>query len=120
MTLSPCRVRSPERSNSFSGGPSAMLDPRFVVEHLEEVKANCANRNVKVEVDRFLALEALRKDLIQKTQQFQQRQNEVAKLTGKEKDPGIREGLIREGKALKEQVTGLEKQLKEVEAERDI
>src|SRR5262249_44908883 len=92
---------------------------RYVVEHIEEVKANCANRNVKCDLDRVVQLEADRKRLTQETQQIQQRQNEVSKLIPMEKDNAKKQELIQEGKRLREQVTGLEKQLKEAEAERD-
>jgi seryl-tRNA synthetase len=99
-----------------------MLEAKFIREHADQVKENCRNRNLaqaEQAVDHIVAIEKLRKDLIQKTQQFQQRQNEVAKLTGKEKDPATRDGLIREGRELKEQVGGLEKQLKEIEAKQE-
>ncbi|OAI55104.1 serine--tRNA ligase [Planctomycetaceae bacterium SCGC AG-212-F19] len=96
-----------------------MLDPRYVVEHIEEVKANCANRNVKCDLDRVVQLEADRKRFSQETQQIQQRQNEVSKLIPKETDTAKKQELVQEGKKLREQVTGLEKQLKEVEADRD-
>src|SRR6516225_4026228 len=92
-----------------------MLDAHFIREHLDDVKTNCRNRNVKADVDRVVQLDDERKHLIQQTQVIQQRQNEVAKLTSKEKDPARREELIAEGKRLKEEVAGMEKQLKEVQ-----
>jgi seryl-tRNA synthetase len=94
-----------------------MLDAHYIREHLDAVKANCRNRNVTADVDHVVQLDDERRRLIQQTQQIQQRQNEVAKLTGKEKDPGKREALKQEGKTLKEQVGGLEKQLKQAEAD---
>ena len=54
-----------------------MLDASFIRDHIDEVKANCANRNLKADVDRVVQLEADRKQLIQETQVIQQRQNEV-------------------------------------------
>ncbi len=92
-----------------------MLDAAFIREHLEAVKANCRNRNVKADVDGVVQLDDERKNLIQQTQVIQQRQNEVAKLTSKEKDPAKRQELIAEGKRLKEQVAGSEKQLKAIQ-----
>src|SRR5438270_9932456 len=94
-----------------------MLDAQFIREHLDEVKANCRNRNVKADVDRVVQLDDERKRLVQETQQIQQRQNEVAKLVKGEKDKAKRDTLIQEGKALKEKVAGQEKQLKQVEAD---
>src|SRR5262249_55886614 len=86
-------------------------------ENLDAVKENVRNRNVKADVDRVVQLDDERKRLVQETQTIQQRQNEVAKLTGKEKDPAKRQGLVAEGKSLKEKVAGMETQVKQVEAD---
>jgi seryl-tRNA synthetase len=94
-----------------------MLDAHFIREHLEAVKTNCRNRNVRADVDRVVTLDDERKRVVQETQTVQQRQNEIAKLTKGEKDPAKRQGLIQEGRALKEKVAGLEKQSKQVEAD---
>src|SRR5947207_11734131 len=92
-----------------------MLDAAFIREHLNAVKANCDNRNVKADVDRVVQLDDERKRLIQQTQTLQQRQNEVSKLIPKEKDAAKKQELIAEGKGLREQVSGLEAQKKKVE-----
>jgi seryl-tRNA synthetase len=92
-----------------------MLDAAFIREHLDAVKTNCRNRNVKADVDRVVQVDDERKRLIQQTQMIQQRQNEVSKLIPKEKDPARKQELIAEGKRLREEVAGLEKQLKEVQ-----
>jgi seryl-tRNA synthetase len=92
-----------------------MLDATFIREHLDEVKTNCRNRNVKADVDRVVHLDDERKRLVQQTQVIQQRQNEVSKLIPKEKDPAKKQELIAEGKRLREEVVGLERQLKDVQ-----
>jgi seryl-tRNA synthetase len=92
-----------------------MLDAQFIREHLAEVKANVKNRNFTADVDRVVQLDDERRRLAQETQQVQQRQNEIAKLTKGEKDAAKRQELIGEGKNLKEKVGGLEKQLKQAE-----
>jgi seryl-tRNA synthetase len=92
-----------------------MLDAAFIREHLAAVKENCANRNVKADVDAVVRLDDERKRLVQQTQIIQQRQNEVSKLIPKEKDPAKKQELIAEGKRLREQVGGMEKQVKQVE-----
>ena len=59
-----------------------------------------------------------RKRLLQQTQTIQQRQNELAKLSGqakREKNEARFAELQAEGKTLKESVGGLEKQIKQVE-----
>src|SRR5689334_5842932 len=45
-----------------------MLGASFIREHLDEVKANCRNRNVKADVDRVVQLDDERKRLVQQTQ----------------------------------------------------
>jgi seryl-tRNA synthetase len=91
-----------------------MLDAQFIREHLDEVKANCRNRNVKADVDRVVQLDDERRKIAQEMQTLQQRANELAKLTGKEKDKAKREELIQEGRQHREQVAALEAQTKQV------
>src|SRR5262245_40330325 len=92
-----------------------MLDAAFTREHLDEVRANVRNRNVPADVDRVVRLDDERRRLAQQTQAVQQRQNEVSKLIPKEKDSARKQELIAEGKRLREEAGGLEKQLKQVE-----
>src|SRR5437879_1879492 len=94
-----------------------MLDAAFIRDNLDAVKANIRNRNVKADPDRVVQFDDERKRLVQEAQTLQQRQNEVAKLTGKEKDPARRQELIAEGKQLKEKVAGFEAKRKQVEAD---
>ncbi|HBI41387.1 MAG TPA: serine--tRNA ligase [Planctomycetales bacterium] len=89
-----------------------MLDAAFIREHLNAVKTNCANRNVKADVDRVVQLDDNRRRFAGETQRVQQRQNEVSKLIPKEKDAARKQELIAEGKTLREQAGVLEKQQK--------
>ena len=42
-----------------------MLDTKFIREHAEEVKANIKNRHAKdVDVDKFVALDSKRRELL--------------------------------------------------------
>jgi seryl-tRNA synthetase len=94
-----------------------MLDAHYIREHLDAVKANCRNRNVKADPDRVVQLDDERKRLIQETQTLQQRANEVAKTTGKEKDQAKKLALIQEGRDLRAKVTELEAKAKQIETE---
>jgi seryl-tRNA synthetase len=94
-----------------------MLDIQYIHDHLDEVKTNCRNRNIKADVDQVVQLDDERRRLIQETQVIQQRQNEIARLTKGAKDPAERQKLIQEGKSLKEKVSGQEKQLKQAESD---
>ncbi len=80
-----------------------MLDRRFIVEHAEEVKRNCANRGATVDVGRFLALDAERRELESKVQELHRRANEVAKSIGKVKDEAEREARKAEGRRLRDE-----------------
>jgi seryl-tRNA synthetase len=92
-----------------------MLDAQFIRDHLDAVKANLRHRNVKADADRVVQLDDERKRLVQETQTLQQRQNELAKLTGKEKDKDKRQALIDEGRQLRDKVGQLEAQVKQVQ-----
>src|SRR5438552_1668308 len=93
-----------------------MLDPNFIRENLAAVKANCANRNVRADVDRVVQLDDERRRLINETQTLQQRQNEISKLIPPEKDKDKKQALIQEGRQLRERVTALEAQSRENDA----
>ncbi len=95
----------------------SMLDAQFIRDNLEAVKVNCKNRNVKADPGRVVQLDDERKRLVQETQTWQQRQNEISKLTAKEKDKDKKQVLIQEGRALRDKVGALEANIKQVEAE---
>lgn len=94
-----------------------MLDPQFIADHVDLVKQNCANRNVKADVDRAVALHHERKTLARELQGFQEKQNQHQKLVGKEKDPEKKKALIEEGRRLRDQAAAIEDRLREVEAQ---
>jgi seryl-tRNA synthetase len=96
-----------------------MLDRTFVRENLQAVKENCRNRNVKVDVDRFVALDDRRKQTVQQKQAAEQQANQLSKQIPQEKDDTKKEALKAQSRALREQVAALDRQLKEVEAELD-
>src|SRR5262249_55920894 len=110
MPLCLCRSRQ---------GGEPMLDIHFIRENLAAVKANCVNRNVKADPERAVQLDDERKRLVQDAQVLQQRANEVPKLIPKEKDSAKKQELIQEGKSLREKIAAAEKQVKQVEADRD-
>jgi seryl-tRNA synthetase len=94
-----------------------MLDAAFIREHLDAVKANCANRNVKADVDRVVQLDDERRRLVQEAQVKQQRANEIAKKVGPEKDPAKKQELIAEGRKLREEVAAVETRVKQADAD---
>jgi seryl-tRNA synthetase len=94
-----------------------MLDIHFIRENLAAVKANVHNRGVKADPERAVQLDDERKRLVQEAQVKQQRANEIAKSTGKEKDPAKKQELIAEGRKLREEVAGLDMKVKGVEVD---
>jgi seryl-tRNA synthetase len=82
-----------------------MLDRKFIVENAERVKQNCTNRNAKVDVDRFVALEARRKALQSKVDQLNRQANETARSIGRAQDAAQREALKEEGRRLREETS---------------
>ena len=92
-----------------------MLDAQFIRDNLELVKTNCRNRAVTADVDRVVVLDDQRRELLQKTQVLQHRQNEISKLIPAEKDKAAKQTLIQEGRNLRDQVGALETQVKQVE-----
>jgi seryl-tRNA synthetase len=92
-----------------------MLDPAFIRDHLEAVKANCRNRNVKAEPDRVVQLDQERRLHEQQLQELRREANEIAKGIPKEKDSSRKQELISRGKELRNQVGMLEQRVKGVE-----
>ncbi len=80
-----------------------MLDRKFILENVEAVRANCANRGVPCEVDRLVELETARKVKLQEAQELNRLANEVSKEIGKAKTPEEREALKERGRQLREE-----------------
>lgn len=94
-----------------------MLDLKFIRDHLDEVRQNCANRNVKVDLDRFLALESGRREAIGALEELRRRQNDTAAAMKGKLDPAQREALIAQGRELKQQAQEAEERERTAEAE---
>ncbi len=98
-----------------------MLDAKYVLAHIDDVRANCRNRNVPADIledlDRVVSLEGQRKGVLHNVESVRRRQNEVAQLVGRQKDPAARAELVAEGKTLKEDAGQLDEQLRLLDAE---
>src|SRR5919202_191411 len=92
-----------------------MLDLRFIRENAEAVAENLRNRGVVVDVDLVVGLADRRSELIQELNELKQRQNQLAKLVGRERDPAARENLIADSRATKELIPEREAELAAVE-----
>ena len=87
-----------------------MLDIKFIRENVALVKENCKNRNVSVDIDRFLTLDEERRSLQQEIDDFKAVRN--AKSKGKPSDEDI--AAMKE---LGEKIKKLEDAYKSVEPE---
>ena len=93
-----------------------MLDYRFIKENLSAVKANIEARNMTADADKVVELFDKRTELITALQVLQTERNENAKSMKGKLEPEVRQKLIEEGKALKEKISAMEKELSEAEA----
>ena len=96
-----------------------MLDRKFILENVEEVRKNCIDRNMPVDIDRFVELENQRKALQTEAESLNRQANEVSKSIGRAANPEEREVRKEEGKKLREQVAAVTKQLDELSVELD-
>ena len=96
-----------------------MLDYRFIVENLDAVKKNIADRYMKADADAVAKLFARRTELSTGLQALQQKRNaNAAAMKGKMEAPE-RAALVEEGKKLKDSIAAAETELSGIEAELD-
>jgi seryl-tRNA synthetase len=94
-----------------------MLDPKYIREHSDEVKKNCALRQVEVDLDHFLKVDAEKMSLMQEVELLRVERNTVAGEMASVKEKGDRETLIAKGKKLKDDITAKGVKLGELEGE---
>jgi seryl-tRNA synthetase len=92
-----------------------VLDLKFIRENARAVEENCKNRGVAADVGLVVELADRRSELIQELNDLKQRQNQMAKSIGKERDEGSRGRLIEESRTMKERIPARETELHEVE-----
>ena len=92
-----------------------MLDLKFIRDNAAAVEENSKNRGVEADVGLVLQLADRRSELIQELNELRQRQNQMAKSIGKERDPDARETLITESRITKERIPERETELAQVE-----
>jgi seryl-tRNA synthetase len=94
-----------------------MLDLKFIRDNAAAVEENSKNRGVEVDVGLVVELADRRSELIQELNELKQRQNQMAKSIGKERDPEARETLITESRIMKERIPDRELELLAIEAQ---
>ena len=78
-----------------------MLDRKFIVENVDAVRKNCADRGMEADVDRFVELDTLCREKSTAAQDINRQANEVAKTIGKAKTDEEREQRKNEGRELR-------------------
>ena len=92
-----------------------MLDLKFIRENAKAVEENSRNRGVEADVGLVVELADRRSALIQESNELKQRQNEMARNIGRERDEEARARLIEESRTMKERLPFKENELHEVE-----
>ncbi len=91
-----------------------MLDVKFIRENLDLVKKSTKEKGYKVDVEEIVALDDKRKKELARVEELRRQRNEIAaKMKGGKPD----EGLISEGKKVKEELAVLEEDLNKIEEE---
>lgn len=92
-----------------------MLDYKFIKDNLEAVKENIINRNMTADADLVVQLYDKRTELITKLQGLQQKRNENAASMKQKLDNEKRQELIAIGKQIKDEITQVETESREIE-----
>lgn len=87
-----------------------MLDIKYIREHADEVRANCRARNVSVDIDALLRLDAERLALLQGVEVLRKERNEIAEQM-KQVSADMRSELVERGKELKRLISVKETEL---------
>lgn len=93
-----------------------MLDRNFILNNQDLMRQNIENRNMKVDFDLFLKLDAQRTELLQEVDDIRKQRNENTQAI-KSASTEERAQFVELGKAFKQQLAELEPKLEEVEAQ---
>lgn len=87
-----------------------MLDIKFILENKEQVKKAVKDKGLKLDVEKMLLVYERRNELLGEIEKLQGEKNKINETIISALD---KETLIKEGKAIKEKIAGLEPELKE-------
>jgi len=94
-----------------------MLDIKFIRDQADAVKKNCVNRGMKCDIDRLLAMDRKRLELIKHIEVLNALKNDLNELMQEAKTDEEREEIIAKGKEIKANLEKSEPKLKKVEKE---
>ncbi|PIU58393.1 MAG: serine--tRNA ligase [Deltaproteobacteria bacterium CG07_land_8_20_14_0_80_38_7] len=78
-----------------------MLDLKFILSNLEQVKENCKNRNIRIDLDALIKMDEKRRVLIGEVEDLRRQQNENASAMKGKLPENERKTLIEKGRELK-------------------
>ncbi len=81
-----------------------MLDIKFIREHSDEVREGLRKKRSDIDLDRLLALDEKRRELIQKSEALKAEQNRADKEIANEKDSEKKKTMIENMRAVKDEV----------------
>ena len=96
-----------------------MLDIKFIRENPEAVRRGAAAKNIEIDVDALLKLDAERRALIGEGEALKASQNRASEELAKEKDADVKKQKIEDLRTVKEKIKGLAEKLAVVEADFD-
>lgn len=89
-----------------------MLDIKFIRDNADKVKEAAKNKNIKVDIDLLIKLDDERREIIAKAEELRRERNELA-ASAKSGRPTDEQ--IEKGKAIKNDIAGVEQKLAEIE-----
>ncbi|PKL09366.1 MAG: serine--tRNA ligase [Spirochaetae bacterium HGW-Spirochaetae-7] len=96
-----------------------MLDLRFIKDNLDAVKKNIGNRFMKADADLVASLFDKRNELLKRLEDERRSRNENAAAMKAKLETAVRDGLIAEGKRLKDLISSLETEVEALLARLD-
>lgn len=94
-----------------------MLDRKFILQNLDAVRQNCAERGVPCDLQQLVDLDQRRKDADTAAQEYNRQANEIAKSMGSLKDPQQRADAVEAGRLLRAHKDAAQKLVDQLEAE---
>ena len=93
-----------------------MLDIKFIRQNPDKIKKACKDKQVKFDVDKFLAIDKKRRELIKKVESLYAKQNAMSPKIAKAK-AGEKQDMIDDMRVVKAKLIGLEPKLKKIKKE---
>src|SRR5688572_28481739 len=94
-----------------------MIDIRLIREEPERVRAAIATLNTTAPIDEIIALDTVRRSLLNDVETMKARRNEGSKQVNKASDNEQRQTLIAEMRTLGEEISALDEKVRDTEAQ---